>query len=189
MQVVDHQPDAILERVQILQQPFHDLPTVQTGRRRQLPHERRPGRRIAQRVQYREPEPLHIALLGRHRDPGGAIDQPRLANPRTQQERLPAPSRRRHLHHPTRSLEPLEQRTTRDDHWSARRSNRNGSGPGLRHEATNLRTPAVSERRESPDTGDAGSSRRERDFAAARWTRRRHGRGLLPAKPAATRLR
>ena len=40
--VVDHQPDPVLQRHQVLQQPLGDGPPVQVGRRGQLPHQDRP---------------------------------------------------------------------------------------------------------------------------------------------------
>ena len=97
-------------RARSCQQPLHDRPAVQVWRRRQRPHQRRPGRRVPQRVGHRDPEPLRITLPALHRHPRRAPGQARLADPRPQQECLPAPRRRRHLGDPRCCRQPPEQR-------------------------------------------------------------------------------
>ena len=69
--VIDHQPEPVVERAEILQQPLDNRPAVQIRCRRQLPHQRRPGRGVPQRVGHRDPEPLRIVLL--------ALDRPQVA--------------------------------------------------------------------------------------------------------------
>ena len=52
-----------------------------------------PGGRLPQRGQYRQPEPLRIPLIAPGRHPRDALRQPRrarLADPASQQHRLPA---------------------------------------------------------------------------------------------------
>jgi hypothetical protein len=71
--VVDHQPDPVLQRHQVLQQPLSDGPPVQVGRRRQLPHQRGPCCRLAQCAEHRQPEPLRIALVAARRHPRDAL--------------------------------------------------------------------------------------------------------------------
>jgi hypothetical protein len=80
-----------------LEQPLDQRPAVQIRRTRQGPHQLRPGRRVPQRVGHRKPEPLRITLLALHRHPRRAVRQAGLSYPRRQQERLPAPGRRRYL--------------------------------------------------------------------------------------------
>lgn len=52
-----------------------------------------PRRPPAQRSQHRQPEPLRISLAAPHRHPRGALLQARLADPRSQQDRLAAARR------------------------------------------------------------------------------------------------
>ena len=108
--VVDHQPHLIGQRLQARQQPLDDRPAIQVRRRGQRPHQRRTGRGLPQRIEHRDPESLRIMLLPRHRHPRGALLQARRTDPRPQQERLPAPGRRRHLGNAPGPAEPLEQR-------------------------------------------------------------------------------
>ena len=53
--IIDHQPDPIFQRRQVLQQPLHHRPAVQVRRRRQLPHQPRPRSGLPQRAQHRQP--------------------------------------------------------------------------------------------------------------------------------------
>jgi hypothetical protein len=126
--VVDHQPEPVFQCRQVLQQAFHDRPPVQIGRRGQLPHQPRPGRRLAQRPEHRQPEPLRITLATRHRHPRGPLRESRLADPGPQQDRLPAPRRRRHHCHPRRP-EPPEQPRTSNNPTRTRASGSAGPGP------------------------------------------------------------
>ncbi len=94
VQVVDHQPQRLLERAQIFEQPSDDVRAVQIRRGRQLPHPLRSGTGLAQRVENGEPEHLRIVLLTPHRHPRRALAQTGRGDPRAQQERLPASRRR-----------------------------------------------------------------------------------------------
>jgi len=127
--VVDHQPDPVLQPRQVFQQPLDDCPAVQVRRGGQRPHQRGCGRGRPQRVGHRDPEPLRITLLALHRHPGGAPGQDSLADPRPQQERLPAPGRRRHLSDARCSAEPSEQRVAGHDPANGR-GDRSVGGPG-----------------------------------------------------------
>ena len=128
MDVIDHQPDRLRQRRQVLQKPLHDRPPVQVRRRRQLPHQPRPRSRLAQRAQHRRPEPLRIPLIPPHRHPRGAVRHPRLTDPGPQQDRLPAPRRRRHHRHPRPRPKPPEQPNTRNDSSRTRGDSSNGTG-------------------------------------------------------------
>jgi hypothetical protein len=44
--VVEHQPDAVLERGEVFEQPLDHRPAVQVGRRRQPAHQGGPGRGV-----------------------------------------------------------------------------------------------------------------------------------------------
>ena len=107
VQVIDHQPDPVLQRGQIGQQSFDDHPAVQIRCRHQGPHQLRPGGRFPQRAEYGKPEPLRVTFLALHWYPRGESGQVRLGDPGSQQERLPASGGRRHLSHASR---PVEQR-------------------------------------------------------------------------------
>ena len=127
--VVDHQPDPVLQPRQVFEQPLDDCPAIQVRRGGQRPHQRGSGRGRPQRVGHRDPEPLRITLLALHRHPGGAPGQDSLADPRPQQERLPAPGRRRHLSDARCSAEPSEQRVA-GYHPANGRGDRSVGGPG-----------------------------------------------------------
>jgi hypothetical protein len=73
VQVVDHQPDPVLQRPQVLQQPLDNCPAVKVGRRGQPPHRLGSGGCSTERAGHRDPEPARIALLAMHRYPGGAL--------------------------------------------------------------------------------------------------------------------
>ena len=90
VQVVDHQPQPVLERRQILQQPLGDHPSVKIRGRSQLPHQRRPHRSLSQRAQRRQPEPLRIRLVPPQRHPRRPLGQARFTDPGPQQHCLAA---------------------------------------------------------------------------------------------------
>jgi hypothetical protein len=113
--IVDHQPGLILQRLQVFQQSLDDRPAIHVRRLGQRPHHGRTGRGLPERIEHRDPEPLRIALFPRHRHPCGALGQARRADLGPQQERLPAPRRRRHLGDAPGPAKPLEQRAARDD--------------------------------------------------------------------------
>ena len=113
--IVDHQPGPILQRLQVLQQSLDDRPAIEVRRRGQRPHHGRTGGSLLERTEHQDPEPLRIAFFPPHRHPCGALGQARRTDPRPQQERLPAPGRRRHLGDAPGSAEPLEQRAARYD--------------------------------------------------------------------------
>jgi hypothetical protein len=79
--IVDHQPEPVPQRRQILQQPLHHRPPVQVGHRGQLPDQPRPRRSLTQCAQHRQPEPLRITIVTPDRYPPGAVHQARLADP------------------------------------------------------------------------------------------------------------
>ena len=81
---------------------------------RQLPHPFRSGTGLAQRVENGEPEHLRIVLLTPHRHPRRAVAETLRGDPGAQQERLPASRRCRHVHHPLRRAQQLEQAGPRD---------------------------------------------------------------------------
>jgi hypothetical protein len=55
VQVVDHQPDLLFQRGEILQQPLDRRPAIQVGRGRQPAHQRGAGSRVAQRADHEDP--------------------------------------------------------------------------------------------------------------------------------------
>jgi hypothetical protein len=91
--VVEYQPQRLVQRRQVLQQPLDYRPPVQVGRRGQFPNQRRPRRRPAQRVEHRQPESLWIMLVPPDRHPCGVVSQALLADPGSQQHRLAAARR------------------------------------------------------------------------------------------------
>ena len=121
VQVVDHEPDTVLERRQVLQQPLDDPSAVEGRRRRESPHG---GRGAAERVDHRDPEPLRVALLVPDRHPRHRVREPRVADPRPDEQCLAAPRGRRDRNDPACPLEPLEQRAAENDPV------RHGSGLG-----------------------------------------------------------
>ena len=131
MRIVDHQPQPVLKRCQVRQQPFHHRPAVQIRCRGQRPHQRRPGRRAPQRVGYRDPEPSRITHLAVYRYPRGVPGQASLGDPGPHEHRLPAPGRRRYLDDAFRFGQSPEQRAARHDSSSDGRSGRNIRGSGL----------------------------------------------------------
>jgi hypothetical protein len=142
--VVDHQPQHLIQRRQIRQQPLGDHPAVQIRRRRQLPDQRRPRRGLAQRGQHRQPKPLRIPLATPGRHPRGAARHTRLADPGPQQHRLAAARRRRYHAHPGLGREPPDQPGTGNDTPRARTS---AVGDGVRsgnrpHSSDHCTTPA-----------------------------------------------
>ena len=126
--IVDHQPRPVRQRLQVLQQSLDDRPAIQVRRRGQGPHHGGTGRGLLERAEHRDPEPLRIALFPMHRHPCRALGQARRADPGPQQERLPAPRRRRHLGDAPGSAEPLEQRAARYDPAPDRGDGCTGSG-------------------------------------------------------------
>ena len=143
--VVDHQPQPVIQRRQIRQQPLDDHPPVQVRRRRQFPYQRRPRRGLPQRGQHRQPEPLRIPLAAPGRHPRGAARHTRPADPGPQQHRLAAARRRRHHAYPGLRREPPEQPGTGHDTPRATTSGaagngaRSGNGP---HGSDHRTTPA-----------------------------------------------
>ena len=134
--IIDHQPQPVRQRRQVLQEPLHDCPPVQVRRRRQLPHQPRTRARRAQRAQHRQPEPLRIPLIPPRRHPPSPACQARLADPRPQQHRLAAARRRRHHGHPRGSAEPPKQ--PRTGHHAARTRTSRPSGSSARSVHTHI---------------------------------------------------
>ena len=120
----------VLEPAQIGQQPLDDRPAIQTGSRRQRPHQLRPGRRVPQRAEHRQPEPLRVALLALHRYPRRPLRQAALADPRAQQKRLPASRRRRQRGHAPRPAEQPKKPGPGDNPVPDLWSSRSAGGPG-----------------------------------------------------------
>ena len=145
VQVVDHQPDPVLQAAEIGQQPFDNRPAVQTWSRRQRPDQLRPGGRAPQRGEYRQPEPLRVAFFALHRHPRRPLRQVRIADPGAKQERFPTPGRRRH-HGPAPGLgEQAEEPGPGDDSGPDRRSSRRaGPQPAGRHPGRFIRPGAKS---------------------------------------------
>lgn len=65
--------------------------------------------RRAQRVGDRDPEPLRVARTGGHRHPGDTVVEPRLDDPRAEQDRLPAAGPRGRMYYVLRSGQLREQ--------------------------------------------------------------------------------
>jgi hypothetical protein len=135
VQVVDHEPDGVVERSQIVQQPLDDHSAVESGRRRQSPHR---GRGATERVDHRDPERLRVRLLVPHRDPRRTVGEAGLTEPGAEQERLPASRGRRDRNDPGRFQEPLEQRATKDDPFRTGRGPGTGCDPGTCYAMNNF---------------------------------------------------
>src|SRR5262249_759059 len=67
--------------------------------------------RPPQRIEHRQPERLRVALLAPHRHPRRTVAQTHRGDPRAQQERLPAPPCRHHMHPSLTRPHPLNQPT------------------------------------------------------------------------------
>jgi hypothetical protein len=163
--VVDDQPDPVPQRAQVRQQPFDDRPPVQIRRRGQGPDERRTGRRAPERVGYRGPEPLRIAILVLDRHLGGMPGQVRLIDPRPQQDRLAAPGWPRHLGDAPGPVQSLEQLTA-DDHPPG---NTNGIADGLLGHAGHLDAPI---QRHGPCLNSR--ERHDKDYSSISYRNHRH---------------
>jgi len=114
VQVVDHQPQPLIQRAQILEQTGDDRRAIQSRGGGQLPNPIRTDPRPTQRVENRQPECLGIVLPTPHRHPRRAIAETLRRNPRAQQERLSAARRRGHVHHALPGGQKLEQAWSRD---------------------------------------------------------------------------
>ena len=126
--VIDHQPDPVRQRAQVREQPL-GRPAAAGICRRRGPHQRSADRGAAQPVGHRGPESLLVTpLCG---DPGGAVGQPRRADPRPQQRGLATPGGRRNLGDTGRCPEPGEQPVA-EDHPVADRRGRREPGIGGR---------------------------------------------------------
>ena len=95
VQIVDHQHDGPLQRLQIRQQPFDDELTAQT-RSRADPRDRRVS---ADCVHHGQPEPLPVALAALDRHPCRPIAGPGRLQPRADQHRLATSRRAAHHDH------------------------------------------------------------------------------------------
>ena len=107
--VIDHQPQGLFQRRQVIQQPFNQRPPAEVRCRRHRPYQPGPGARLAQRLKHRLPEPLRVTLLPPRRYPRRPPRRPSPGDPRPQQYRLAAAGRRRHYRHPRRPPEPRKQ--------------------------------------------------------------------------------
>ena len=102
VQVVDHQHDRPLERLQIRQQPFDDELAAQAGSRADSGHRRIAADRSASASIDGQPEPLPVALAALDRHPCRPIAEPGRLQPRADQHRLAAPRRAAHHGHAAR---------------------------------------------------------------------------------------
>ncbi len=189
--VVDHQPQPVLQRRQVRQQPLDDRPPVQVRRRRQLPAPAptpppsgaaRPAPTARTAADHARPRPTgtHAARSAR----------PASADPGPQQHRLAAARRRRHHRHPRLRRQPPEQPRTGHDTSRTRTSGAAGSGlraPGRPHSPSShdrqlARPVAVS--LSSPAIPNA-SARRRRVRAMAHQCGRS---GAGPVPPGASHL-
>ncbi len=186
VQVVDHEIDPVLQRRQILQQPLGDRPPVQVRRRRQRLHQHQPRGRLAQRVEHRQPELLRIPLAAPDRHPRGAARRARLADPRSQQDRLPAARRGRYHGHAGRRPEPLEQPGTGND--TSRTRTRDATGNGVRsgsrsHVPDHRTTPAHMVQIPDAETLTAPCARNCPASRPATSTASHHARRTPPSAP------
>ena len=100
VEIVDHQPERLLEPLELGQQPL-DHHRAGEQRRRADPLDDLVAGRIGERVDQREPEALRVALAALDRDPGDALV--RLGRPQAEEDGLPAASGRTDERHGTRS--------------------------------------------------------------------------------------
>jgi hypothetical protein len=120
VQVVDHQHDRLLQRLELGPQTLDHRCSFELGLRREPLHESLGADRGAQLLDQRKPEALRVLLVAIHQHPGGPIAQTGLVEPRAQQDGLPAPRRCGDERHGTGALgsrERLEQRFARDHRW------------------------------------------------------------------------
>ena len=115
VQIVDHQHDRLLERVQVGPQPLDDREAAERRRGLDPLHERVRADNTGERVDDRQPEALRIALPAFHRDPDDPIGRPRRLDPGSQQHGLAAPRGRAHEDHLARanSRQPVEESSPR----------------------------------------------------------------------------
>ena len=143
--VIDHQPEPVRQRRQVLQQPLHDRPPVQVRRRRQLPHQPRPRSRLAQRA--RAPTARTAADPARRAPPAPTRRAPpapprrsrTAAGPSSRSPPAPTPPS------PAPTPEPPEQPRTRNDSSRTRAAARPDrdpdpwAGPMAHHRTTPVR--------------------------------------------------
>ena len=99
VQVVDHEHDRLIERLELRDQAPHQPFAVELRRRRELLHEPVPADRGTQLLDDRQPEALGVAFVALHRHPGRSCAEPRFIDPRAKQHGLPAAGRRRDERH------------------------------------------------------------------------------------------
>ena len=109
VQVVDHQPQPLRQRAQILQQPPDDGRAVQTGRGGQLPHPLRPDPRPPQRFEHRQPERLRIVLPRPTDTHAARSPRPSAAIHERTRNVFPLPAGADTKRHPLRPAQPLKQ--------------------------------------------------------------------------------
>ena len=146
MYVVDHQPQPLFQRREIVKQPLHQRPPVQVRCRRHRPHQFSPRARRPQGADHRQPERLRIPHTPPRVHPCHAPREARLADPRLQQHRLPAARGPGHHAYPGRPTEPTEQPPAR--HHPVRATASPAPDRGLRprsrlHSDDNLTAPPV----------------------------------------------
>ena len=183
VQVVDHEPDTVLERRQVLQQPLDDPSAVEGRRRRESPHG---GRGAAERVDHRDPEPLRVALLVPDRHPRHCVREPRVSDPRPDEQCLAAPRGRRDRNDPACPLEPLEQRAAKNDPVRHGSGLGGACGEGAFHTTVSQLRRVTATPRSVVDLHAVGSSRIEAEWAGRLDALEQHlGRTSTPITPSA----
>ena len=95
VQIVDHEHDGLIERLELRDEAPHEPVAVELRRRRELLHEAVPADRGAQPLDDRQPEALGVAFVALDQHPGCSCAEPRFIDPRAKQHGLPAAGRRR----------------------------------------------------------------------------------------------
>ena len=102
MQVIDHQQDRRLERAELLDQPLDERVPVEGRCGLDLLDE--VAERGAELGNDRQPEALRVPLVPLDGHPRDRVAQARVFDPRTKQDRLAAPGRRREQRHATTAV-------------------------------------------------------------------------------------
>ena len=121
VQIVDHEHDRLIERLELRDQAPHQPFAVELRRRRELLDEPVPADRGAQPLDDRQPEALGVAFVALHQHPGRSGAEPRFIDPRANQHGLPAAGRRRDERYSSgdSGRQALVQRSSCDDARSA----------------------------------------------------------------------
>ena len=95
MQIVDHEHDGLVERLELRDETPHQPFAVERRRWRELLHEPVAADRGAQPLDDGQPEALGVAFVALHQHPGRSGSEARRIDPRAEQHGLPAAGRRR----------------------------------------------------------------------------------------------